>query len=200
MIWSRGGLRAGDLHPQPGRVVRAGGARRSRRGWKAAATSSTSTGAIALPAAANSYVNPFAASTQVTTGRGRPGASTSSAPARSSQSADAVVLQTGAPGWPEEGGVLYQLLDGPLKGEVIFVNEGVDVTVTAGQTVQAGQQIATFRPGGSIEIGFADTAGVPLSHGEYYEGKVTESGPGDALAAAVARHLTSVDSPARACT
>ena len=46
----------------------------------------------------------------------------------------------------------------------------------AGQTVKAGQQIATFRPGGSIETGFADAAGVPLSHTEYYEGKVTTYG------------------------
>jgi hypothetical protein len=42
--------------------------------------------------------------------------------------------------------------------------------------VRAGQQIATFRPGGSIETGFADAAGVPISHGEYFEGKVTSAG------------------------
>jgi hypothetical protein len=59
---------------------------------------------------------------------------------------------------------------------VIYVYEGVDATAQAGQTVKAGQQIATFRPGGSIETGLADTAGVPLSHGEYIEGKVTVYG------------------------
>ena len=89
---------------------------------------------------------------------------------------DAKVLAVGAPGWPEEGGVLYQLLDGPLRGETIFVYEGVDATVLPGQNVKAGEQIATFRPGGSIEIGFADAAGTPLSHGEYFEGRVTQSG------------------------
>jgi murein DD-endopeptidase MepM/ murein hydrolase activator NlpD len=83
------------------------------------------------------------------------------------------ILQTGAPGWPEGGGVLYQLLEGPLAGQAIFVFEGVDATVKPGQTVKAGQQIATFRPGGSIEMGFADTAGVPLSHAEYSEGLET---------------------------
>ena len=86
------------------------------------------------------------------------------------------MLQVGAPGWPEGGDVLYQLLDGPLKGQSIFVYEGVDATVQPGQTVVAGQQIATFRPGGSIETGLADSAGVPLSHGEYFEGKVTQGG------------------------
>ncbi|HXV04438.1 MAG TPA: peptidoglycan DD-metalloendopeptidase family protein, partial [Solirubrobacterales bacterium] len=83
------------------------------------------------------------------------------------------ILQTGAPGWPEGGGVLYQLLEGPLAGQVIFVYEGVDTTVKPGETVKAGQQIATFRPGGSIEMGFADIAGVPLSHTEYSEGLET---------------------------
>ncbi len=46
----------------------------------------------------------------------------------------------------------------------------------AGQTVSAGQQIATFRPGGSIEIGLADSSGTPVSHAEYFEGKVTQGG------------------------
>jgi murein DD-endopeptidase MepM/ murein hydrolase activator NlpD len=86
---------------------------------------------------------------------------------------DAVILATGAPGWPEGGGVLYKLLSGSHAGEIIFVYEGVDATVHAGQHVAAGEQIATFRPGGSIEMGFADAAGVPLSHGEYNEGEET---------------------------
>jgi murein DD-endopeptidase MepM/ murein hydrolase activator NlpD len=59
---------------------------------------------------------------------------------------------------------------------VIFVYEGVDATVQPGQQVSAGEQIATFRPGGSIETGLADSSGTPLSHAEYYEGKVTQSG------------------------
>ena len=43
----------------------------------------------------------------------------------------------------------------------------------AGQHVSAGEQIGTFVPGGSIEMGFADAAGVPLSHAEYSEGVET---------------------------
>ncbi|MGE5280708.1 MAG: lytic murein transglycosylase [Chloroflexota bacterium] len=89
---------------------------------------------------------------------------------------DAVVLATGAPGWPEGGGVLYKLLSGSRAGQIIFVYEGVKATVHAGQHVAAGEQIATFVPGGSIEMGFADAAGVPLSHGEYSEGKETTWG------------------------
>ncbi len=86
---------------------------------------------------------------------------------------DAEILATGAPGWPEGGGVLYRLLDGPAAGQVIFVNEGVEANVKAGDRVSAGQQIATFVPGGSIEIGFADANGTPLSHAEYQEGDET---------------------------
>jgi len=86
---------------------------------------------------------------------------------------DAEILATGAPGWPEGGGVLYKLLSGQRAGQIIFVYEGVQATVHAGQHVAAGEQIATFVPGGSIEMGFADAAGVPLSHAEYSEGKET---------------------------
>ncbi len=86
---------------------------------------------------------------------------------------DAVILSTGAPGWPEGGGVLYKLLNGPQAGQIIFVFEGAQATVKPGQRVSAGDQIATFVPGGSIEMGFADANGVPLSHAEYTEGVET---------------------------
>jgi hypothetical protein len=86
---------------------------------------------------------------------------------------DAQILATGAPGWPEGGGVLYRLLSGPETGRVVYVYEGLRATVHAGQRVSAGQQIATFVEGGSIEIGFADEKGVPLSHAVYHEGDET---------------------------
>jgi murein DD-endopeptidase MepM/ murein hydrolase activator NlpD len=174
LIWSRGSLRAGVFsHNQAEWYVQevldeadrmAGRCRVHYVDWT-----------IALPEAAGSYVNPFSLSAEVVTGRIDQGVDFTGVGAIAAIG-DAEVLQTGAPGWPEEGGVLYQLLDGPLKGQVVFVYEGVDATVQPGQIVKAGQQIATFRPGGSIEIGFADAAGVPISHAEYFEGKVTQSG------------------------
>jgi len=174
MIWSKESLRAGLFaHNHAAWYVQAvldeaeqieGSCRAHYVDWQ-----------LALPAAATSYVNPFALSTNLVTGRIDQGVDFVGGGAIVAIG-NAKVLQVGAPGWPEEGGVLYQLLDGPLKGETIFVFEGVDATVQPGQTVKAGEQIATFRPGGSIEIGFADAAGTPLSHGEYYEGKVTQSG------------------------
>jgi hypothetical protein len=174
LIWSRGSIRAGVFfHNQAAWYVQSVLAEANRMqgrcrvryvGWS-----------IALPKAASSYVNPFSLSAELVTGRIDQGVDFVGSGAIAAIG-DARVLATGAPGWPEEGGVLYQLLGGPLKGQVIFVYEGVDATVQAGETVKAGQQIATFRPGGSIETGFADPAGVPLSHAEYYEGKITESG------------------------
>jgi murein DD-endopeptidase MepM/ murein hydrolase activator NlpD len=115
------------------------------------------------------YVNPFVSATQ---GRIDQGVDfTGAGPILAI--GDAQILATGAPGWPEGGGVLYRLLDGPQAGQVIFVYEGVRATVRAGQQVSAGQQIAGFVDGGSIELGFADANGVPLSHAEYNEGDET---------------------------
>jgi murein DD-endopeptidase MepM/ murein hydrolase activator NlpD len=93
---------------------------------------------------------------------------------------DARVLRTGAPGWPQGGGVLYQLLDGSRAGMVVFVYEGVKPVVQAGDHVNAGEPVALFTPG-SIEIGFADKNGVPLSHAIYHEGMVTPWGTRMAL-------------------
>lgn len=90
----------------------------------------------------------------------------------------AQILRVGAPGWPEGGGVLYKLLEGPLAGHSVYVYEGVDVPkyIKPGLIVHAGQPIATFRKGGSIEIGLANEAGVPLSHAGYEEGDETHYG------------------------
>jgi murein DD-endopeptidase MepM/ murein hydrolase activator NlpD len=176
LIWSRGSLRAGIFaHNQAAWYEQAvlGEAER----LQGACQTHYIDWSVALPGAAGKYVNPFALSGELVTGRIDQGVDfTGSGPIVAI--GKALVLQVGAPGWPEEGGVLYQLLDGPLKGQSIFVYEGVDATVEAGQIVEAGQQIATFRPGGSIETGLADSSGVPLSHGEYFEGKVTQSGLG----------------------
>ena len=89
------------------------------------------------------------------------------------------ILQVGAPGWPNGGagpagqGVLYRLLAGPEAGSIIYVYEGLTPTVKPGDLVVAGEQIATFYPGSSIEIGFSDSGGAPLAHANYTEGKVT---------------------------
>lgn len=59
---------------------------------------------------------------------------------------------------PENGGVVYQLQDGPDRKRYVYVTEDIIPSVSAGQEVGAGQQIGTFAPVGGtgcIEIGFA---------------------------------------------
>jgi murein DD-endopeptidase MepM/ murein hydrolase activator NlpD len=122
-----------------------------------------------FPAYETAYVSPFVSAT---TGRIDQGVDfTGIGPIAAV--GDARILATGAPGWPEGGGVLYQLLDGPQAGQVIFVYEGIRATVRAGEQVSAGEQIGAFVAGGSIEMGFADLHGVPLSHASYHEGQET---------------------------
>lgn len=90
----------------------------------------------------------------------------------------AKIVRLGAPGWPGGNGVLYKLLEGPYAGRHVFVYEGIKPSVRAGQIVAAGQTIGSLIPGSStgIEIGWADANGVPISHGEYTEGKETHGG------------------------
>ena len=92
---------------------------------------------------------------------------------------NARIVKVGASGWPNGGagpagqGVLYKLLDGSRAGQIVYVYEGITPSVRPGELVVAGQAIGTFVAGSSIEMGFADAAGVPLSHATYHEGKVT---------------------------
>jgi len=88
------------------------------------------------------------------------------------------VLSTGAPGWPGgEGGVLYKLLRGPKKGHNVFSYESLSPTVQPGDVVHPGEIIGRGITGGTgVESGWADTAGVPLSHAEYSEGMETRAG------------------------
>jgi len=69
-------------------------------------------------------------------------------------------------GWtcdePTNGGVVYQLQDGPDKGRYVYLAEDIIPTTTTGQTVQAGQQIATFTTNDGrscIETGWASGPG-----------------------------------------
>ncbi len=68
LIWARGRPPRRPLRPQPGRVVRAGGARRSRPMQGRCKVTYTDW-SIALPAAAGGYVDPFSLSTNLVTGR-----------------------------------------------------------------------------------------------------------------------------------
>jgi hypothetical protein len=62
--------------------------------------------------------------------------------------------------WPGGGIVVYRLLDGPFAGKYVYDAEKITVNVVAGQTVRAGQQIATLHDGSpGLETGWASGKG-----------------------------------------
>jgi hypothetical protein len=62
---------------------------------------------------------------------------------------------------PAPGGiVVYRLLDGRFAGKYIYAVENITVSVKAGQTVRAGEKIATLHPASpNLEIGWASGHG-----------------------------------------
>ena len=80
-------------------------------------------------------------------------------------------------GWPAHHLIWYQLTDGPLAGNVIYVAEHLTKLVPTGRVVHAGQRIATALPGYPyIETGWADEYGSPRAYPCYKEGHATNSG------------------------
>jgi LysM repeat protein len=78
---------------------------------------------------------------------------------------NAVITETNGGGWPGGPFMSYRLTSGPFAGRYVYVAENITPTVSVGQTVRAGQQIAVMFDGGSgIETGWAATGGFqPLS-------------------------------------
>jgi hypothetical protein len=82
---------------------------------------------------------------------------------------DAIATATITYAGPQGGGwqpncINYTLTQPPTPTErYVYICEHITPTVHAGQTVQAGQPIATFIPGGGIETGFAAAPGTPVS-------------------------------------
>jgi hypothetical protein len=91
------------------------------------------------------------------------------------------VVQTGS-GWDGGGYVEYKLTSGPEAGRYVYYAEGVTPTVSVGQTLAAGQPVATIIPGAlhGIEIGFAAGQGqasyANVYGGGYSEGQLTAAG------------------------
>ena len=125
------------LRPQPGRLVRAGGARRSRtdRRRLPGPLRRLAARAAARPRPATSTRSRSAPS--LVTGRSTRASTSPAIAARSSRSATPRSCSVGAPGWPGRRRRALPALDGPLQGETIFVYEGVDATVQAGADGQS---------------------------------------------------------------
>jgi hypothetical protein len=62
--------------------------------------------------------------------------------------------------WPVGGVVVYRLTDGPFAGKYVYVAENITADVRPGQTVNAGDQIATVHNGyPDMETGWASGHG-----------------------------------------
>jgi hypothetical protein len=88
------------------------------------------------------------------------------------------VVQTGS-GWEGGGYVEYKLTGGPYAGHSVYYAEGVTPTVSVGQTLTAGQPVATIINGfpTGMELGFAAGNGSEESYANVYGGGYTEGTP-----------------------
>jgi hypothetical protein len=117
---------------------------------------------VAIPT--NGYVNPFAHSTNLVPQRIDMGVDYDGIGPIDALGAARVTFAGSDPGWAGGNSINYQLLDGPYQGRNVYVAEAVTPTVATGQTVAAGQQVATFGHGfssNSIETGWAAGSGRP---------------------------------------
>jgi Transglycosylase SLT domain len=135
------------------------GLKRGSTAYVAAVLSSTCTGV-----ATNGYVNPFAHSTNLVAQRIDMGVDYDGNGPIDALGTARITYAGADPGWAGGNSVNYQLLAGPYAGRNVYVAEAVTPTVTTGQTVNAGQPVATFGHGfssNSIETGWASGPGRP---------------------------------------
>jgi len=77
-----------------------------------------------------------------------------------------------------EPAIVFEITAGPLAGKWWYWSEQIVPTVSEGQTVAAGQVVATYASSGTgIEIGWWEiNGGYPLGHPGYAEGLATNAG------------------------
>jgi hypothetical protein len=132
------------------------------------------------PVGSGGYTNPFAAAHNLTPSRIDQGVDYSgSGPILALGPGQVYLASSTDTGWGNGNGFLaYTLTSGPYQGQSIYIAEGITPTVTAGQTISAGQQLATFNAH-SIETGFAagpDNGDLALAHTIYTDGGDTAAG------------------------
>ena len=106
------------------------------------------------------------------------------------------VVQTGS-GWEGGGYVEYKLTGGPYAGHSVYYAEGVAPTVSVGQTLTAGQPVATIISGfpTGMELGFAAGNGSEESYANVFGGGYTEGTP-TAAGVAFSNLVASLGGPA----
>ena len=134
--------------------------------YQGTSTTTMVSAGCAARAAAGAYANPLASAPHVIAERIDMGVDYADP---NPEPIDAIGAGTVTYAGPQGGGwqpncVNYTLAQPPAPTErYVYVCEHITPTVQAGQTIQPGQQIATFIPGGGIETGFAAAPGSPVS-------------------------------------
>lgn len=122
--------------------------------------------AAGCQAVSGSFANPLAGDTHVVAERidmGVDYADSAAEPITAIGSGTVTYAGPQGGGW-QPNCVNYTLDAPPTPTErYVYVCEGMKPSVTTGQTVQAGQTIATFIPGGGIETGWAAAPGNPVT-------------------------------------
>jgi hypothetical protein len=139
-------------------------------------------GSATAAAAASGYVNPLA-NASVTAERIDQGVDYAGSGTLGAIGPGVVtqVVPSGS-GWEGGAYVEYRLTSGPYAGRYVYYAEGVTPTVSVGQTLAAGQPVATIIPGSAhgIEIGFGSGVGqssyANQYGGGYREGAATAAG------------------------
>jgi biotin carboxyl carrier protein len=143
-------------------------------------TSSSTSGAPLAAASSAGAANPFAHASAVTVGRTDQGVDVSMAPgSRIDAPLPSRVVRVDPNWYAGQPAVFFQVTDGPNKGKFWFLAEQIVPHVKVGDTVAAGEQVATYASQGTaIEMGWAANATETLARATtgYVEGQVTVAG------------------------
>jgi hypothetical protein len=137
-----------------------------------------------VPVSASGYVNPFEHAAGITWERTDQGVDVAMAPGSPILAlGDCKVQLILADFYAGQPAIVCELLDGSLQGDWWYVAEQITPSVTVGETVKAGQQIAAYAPCcTAIETGWwTPNGGYALGHDEestgiYHDGIATTAG------------------------
>ena len=142
-----------------------------------AAADGSCNASFALTGSINGYTNPFEKATGIVwerTDQGVDATMTAGSPLLAFAPSKVQLIVPDF--YAGEPAIVFQITAGPLAGEWWYWSEQIQPTVSQGQTVNAGQVVATFAPSGTgIEIGWWEpNGGYPLGHD--YDGNAYSEG------------------------
>lgn len=124
------------------------------------------------------YANPLAQATGIAWERTDEGVDASMTPGSPLEAFAPSTVMGIVPFYAGQPAILFRINSGLLAGKWWYLAEQVTPAVVTGQTVAAGQTVATYAPAGTgIEIGWwTPDGGYPLAHAKYHEGDATPAG------------------------